>query len=156
MPTALFLSRRYSFRIRLTRRAGASRSSRNLERQPQKRSFLEREADEEPRAAGSGALLAAHVLIFTGWIVLKRGSQAFDPYPFVLLNVVVSIETIILTSLALFRSGGTGRSEELVKRPHALELASQWPEGQRRNSLGPPRALGHPVPGESTTDARSQ
>src|SRR6187399_286601 len=75
----------------------------DLERQAaQKRSIFARGVDQMTRAAGSATFLAVHLLIFAGWIMVnRRAAQTFDPYPFALLNVAVSIEAIILTSLVL-------------------------------------------------------
>jgi uncharacterized membrane protein len=85
----------------------------DLERQAaQKRSSLEHAAGHITRAAGSGTFLAAHILFFSGWIVWNQGRHTFDPYPFALLNVIVSIEAIILTSLVLMTQNRMTRQAE--------------------------------------------
>ena len=86
----------------------------DLERQAaQKRSIFARGVDQVTRAAGSAPFLAIHLLIFAGWIIANhRAAQTFDPYPFALLNVVVSIEAIILTSLVLMTQNRLTRLSE--------------------------------------------
>ncbi len=74
----------------------------DLERQAfHQRSALDRITDAVTQAAGSGLFIVAHVLWFVGWIALNRQPHAFDPYPYSLLNVLVSLEAIVLTSFVL-------------------------------------------------------
>ncbi len=74
----------------------------DLERQAfHQRSGLERLTDGVTHAAGSGTFIIVHVVWFIAWIVLNRQPQAFDPYPYSLLNVLVSLEAIVLTSFVL-------------------------------------------------------
>lgn len=53
------------------------------------------------RFAGSSGFIVGHLAGFGVWMWINRGPTAFDPYPFNLLNVLVSIEAIILTSFVL-------------------------------------------------------
>jgi uncharacterized membrane protein len=74
----------------------------DLERQAfHQRSALERVTDGVTQAAGSGTFIIVHVLWFVAWIALNRQPHAFDPYPYSLLNVLVSLEAIVLTSIVL-------------------------------------------------------
>ena len=74
----------------------------DLERQAfHRRSPLERLTDAVTQAAGSGTFIAAHVLWFGGWWLLNRRPNALDPFPYSLLNVLVSLEAIVLTSFVL-------------------------------------------------------
>jgi uncharacterized membrane protein len=74
----------------------------DLERQAiHQRTRLERFTDRVTAFAGNPAFIAGHVVWFGLWILLNRGSAPLDPYPYSLLNVVVSLEAIVLTSFVL-------------------------------------------------------
>src|SRR5688500_4434388 len=52
-------------------------------------------------AAASPIVIAVHLAGFTAWILFNRGEQAFDPYPFSLLTLAVSLEAILLSLFLL-------------------------------------------------------
>jgi uncharacterized membrane protein len=64
-------------------------------------SRIDRLTDTVTSFAGSRAFIVGHLVWFGLWALLNRGASGFDPYPFSLLNVVVSLEAIILTSFVL-------------------------------------------------------
>ncbi len=57
-----------------------------------KGTFGQRAADRLARFGGSWAFLILFACILTTWIALNaaRGGRAFDPYPFILLNLILS------------------------------------------------------------------
>jgi uncharacterized membrane protein len=66
--------------------------------------FQERLAERITRAAGSAWFLYANVLFFAVWIVINLGffgMKPFDPYPYGLLTMIVSLEAIILAIFVL-------------------------------------------------------
>jgi uncharacterized membrane protein len=68
------------------------------------RSIIERVADRLNAAASSTGFLVVHALWFTIWILWNTGTlgfRAFDPFPFGLLTMVVSLEAIFLTIFVL-------------------------------------------------------
>jgi uncharacterized membrane protein len=68
------------------------------EEQLQARSLSERLAGAVTRAAGTAVFAVAHLVWFTAWIVVNtRRDQAFDPFPFNLLTMIVSLEAIFLS-----------------------------------------------------------
>jgi uncharacterized membrane protein len=74
-----------------------------LERETRReRTVLERMTDLVTAAASSTGFIVFHILLFALWIglnaLLPRG---FDPYPFNLLTLVVSLEAIVLTGFVL-------------------------------------------------------
>ena len=79
------------------------------------RSHMERLIDAVTEAAGSPTFIAAHVIWFGLWIVLNRRA-AFDAYPFSLLNLLVSLEAIFLTSVVLMTQNRMTRQAD--KRAH--------------------------------------
>jgi uncharacterized membrane protein len=64
------------------------------------RSPLERVTDAITEGTGSFAFVFAHVVWFGVWIIVNQ-IRPFDAYPFSLLNLMVSLEAIILTSFVL-------------------------------------------------------
>jgi uncharacterized membrane protein len=70
-----------------------------------KRSRLETIADRLTRIASSGYVLALHVVWFGGWILWNTGRipgvEPFDPFPFGLLTMIVSLEAIFLSIFVL-------------------------------------------------------
>jgi uncharacterized membrane protein len=65
------------------------------------RTPVDRLTDGLARVAGSTTFLALHAIWFTGWIVLNTTRVAFDPFPYSLLNLVVALEAVFLTSVVL-------------------------------------------------------
>ncbi|MEZ0327746.1 MAG: DUF1003 domain-containing protein [Fimbriimonas sp.] len=66
--------------------------------------FEERLAERITTAAGSAWFLYANVAFFAAWIVLNLGFlpfKPFDPYPYGLLTMIVSLEAIILAIFVL-------------------------------------------------------
>src|SRR5262249_32859590 len=69
------------------------------------RSFTDRVSDGITRFAGSSVFIILHTVWFTVWIILNvrsiAGIQAFDPYPFTFLTMIVSLEAIFLSIFVL-------------------------------------------------------
>lgn len=65
------------------------------------RSALDRTVDAVSKAASSPAFIVAHVLWFGVWIGLNVHRASFDPFPFNLLTLAVSLEAIVLTGFVL-------------------------------------------------------
>lgn len=70
-----------------------------------KRSTVQRVADWIAEFSGSIPFLAMHIVFFAAWILLNLdgvpGAPLFDPFPFGLLTMVVSLEAIILSVFVL-------------------------------------------------------
>jgi uncharacterized membrane protein len=62
------------------------------EEEQNKGTFGQRAADHLARFGGSWGFLILFACILAAWIVLNavRGGRAFDPYPFILLNLILS------------------------------------------------------------------
>lgn len=71
------------------------------------------------RVAGSVTFIAVHAVWFATWIVLNLTRYAFDPYPFSLLNLVVALEAVFLTSVVLMTQN---KMAELADRRAHLDL----------------------------------
>lgn len=70
-----------------------------------KRSSVEKVADKLVSTFGSLSFLLLNLMWFTTWIVLNQGLvsgiEPFDPFPFGLLNMIVSLEAIFLAIIVL-------------------------------------------------------
>jgi uncharacterized membrane protein len=82
-----------------------------------KRSLAERLADHLTTGFGSMVFLVVNCLWFVVWIVsnlgLIPGLPAFDPFPFGLLTMVVSLEAIILAIIVLISQNRAARIADL-------------------------------------------
>jgi uncharacterized membrane protein len=67
----------------------------------QRRRLQDRIADRITAFSGSMAFVYLHVLWFAVWIVLNVTGWAFDPFPFGLLTLVVSLEAIFLSTFVM-------------------------------------------------------
>jgi uncharacterized membrane protein len=65
------------------------------------RTRLDRFTDAVTAFAGSRGFVVGHIVWFASWVLLNQRASAIDPFPFSLLNVVVSLEAIFLTSFVL-------------------------------------------------------
>lgn len=69
------------------------------------RSLLTQISDDLTTICGSTSFLLFHIVWFIGWIVINTevipGTIAFDPFPFGLLTMVVSLEAIFLAIFIL-------------------------------------------------------
>jgi uncharacterized membrane protein len=65
------------------------------------RTPLDRLTDTVARVAGSTPFIALHAVWFTAWVAINATRAAFDPYPYSLLNTVVALEAVFLTSVVL-------------------------------------------------------
>ena len=66
---------------------------------------------------GSFAFVVVHAIIFGAWILINIGwvpfIRKFDPFPFLLLSAVVSLEAIFLSTFVLMKQNRMSRREEL-------------------------------------------
>lgn len=69
------------------------------------RSFFTQIADDLTATFGSTTFLILNVIFFTGWVLVNTGFipgvETFDPFPFGLLTMIVSLEAIILSIVIL-------------------------------------------------------
>ena len=81
------------------------------------RSRLDKFTDAVTAAAGSPIFIVGHAVWFAGWIVLNMTrDHPFDPYPFGLLMLIVSLEAIFLSAAVLMTQNHMQRVAD--KRAH--------------------------------------
>lgn len=83
----------------------------------QERSLQERSADAITTFSGRMIFVYAHLVWFSVWIMLNTGwfgIRAFDPFPYGLLTMIVSLEAIFLSTFVLISQNRL--SEEADRR----------------------------------------
>src|SRR5687768_7529459 len=102
---------------RRERATGAGRAFGAVKAQPAAgRARLHRVAGAMTRVASSPVFLRLHVLWFATWIGASAGIggvEPFDPYPFGLLTLLLSMEAIVLTIFVLMSQGREAGIAEL-------------------------------------------
>ena len=81
------------------------------------RTAIQKAADWIAAASGSISFLVIHIVIFAVWILLNvdwvPGAPLFDPFPFGLLTMVVSLEAIILSVFVLLSQNRQAAKERI-------------------------------------------
>jgi uncharacterized membrane protein len=109
--TASFLTERRQRATGTYRAVHSIKASRAKER-----NAMERAAERLTRIASSTPFLAFHVLWFLVWIVWNTGTfgaRPFDPFPFGLLTLMVSLEAIFLAIFVLMTQAREAETAEL-------------------------------------------
>ncbi|MBI5139790.1 DUF1003 domain-containing protein [Candidatus Nomurabacteria bacterium] len=82
-----------------------------------KRNLREKVADSLTSKLGSTSFLLANIFIFVFWIFINtnqiKGISVFDPFPFNLLTMVVSLEAIILAVVVLISQNRSAKIDDL-------------------------------------------
>lgn len=79
-----------------------------------RRRVQDRVADRITAFSGSMPFVYLHVVWFAGWIVLNTLTPwRFDPYPFGLLTLVVSLEAIFLSTFVMLSQNRETRRSEI-------------------------------------------
>lgn len=112
-------------RLIVNRAFGAIKAQRAAER-----SWIESLAEVLNTFASSTAFLVLHAAWFTIWILWNTGSlgfRTFDPYPFGLLTMVVSLEAIVLSIFVLMAQKRESAIAEL-REEMSLQVALRLEE----------------------------
>ncbi len=101
----------------------------------------QRVADRIADLAGSIRFAVFHVLWFALWILINTGAfreiSPFDPYPFILLSLIVSCEAVLLSTFVLVKQNRMSRAADqrahlnlqidlLAEREITKILQMQW------------------------------
>jgi uncharacterized membrane protein len=94
------------------------------------RTLIEKVADWMTSKFGSSYFLLLNIAWFIIWLLvntgLVKGVPIFDPYPFVLLTNIVSLEAIILAVFVLISQNRTAKVDDLREETHLqLNLISE-------------------------------
>jgi uncharacterized membrane protein len=85
-----------------------------------RRTLTERVSDVITKLVGNMGFLLAHFVLICGWVLVNLhvipGLKAFDPFPFGVLALMVSSESVFLTMFVLVRQSRMARQSE--RRSH--------------------------------------
>ena len=88
-----------------------------------KRTVVDRVADAIGTFSGSMWFVAIHVVWFTAWFLINTGAlpvvPKFDPFPFILLAMIVSVEGVLLSTFVLMKQN---RMQQRSDVRHQLDL----------------------------------
>src|SRR5688572_23813962 len=71
--------------------------------------------------AGSMPFVTLHVAWFAAWIAINLVAPAFDPFPFGLLTMIVSLEAIFLSTFVLISQNRIEERQQAVAEHHYAE-----------------------------------
>src|SRR3989344_5177870 len=87
-----------------------------------KRTFMEKMADWMTLSSGSFNFLLINIVVFLGWLFINtgqvKGVAVFDPFPFNLLTMAVSLEAIILAIFVLVSQNRSSKVDDLREETH--------------------------------------
>lgn len=100
------------------------------------RSLLDRVSDAISNFAGSIGFIFAHGVVLAAWVIansylMPRG--AFDPYPYVFLNLVLAIEAVLLGTFVLMSQNRQNRQAD--QRAHLDLLVGLLAEREATKAL---------------------
>ena len=109
-------------------RTAARRERRSFIRQ--RRRLQDRAADQITAFAGSMSFVYLHVAWFAVWIVMNVTGWRFDPFPFGLLTLIVSLEAIFLSTFVMIsQNRESARSDLRAKQDFETNALSEaWLE----------------------------
>lgn len=82
----------------------------------EKRTMSERIADIIGGFSGSMSFVVIHLVVFAAWFLINTlplGIRHFDPYPFILLAMVVSVEAVLLSTFVLMKQNRMQRQSDI-------------------------------------------
>jgi len=80
-------------------------------------------ADQITEFAGSMRFVGLHVVWFAVWIGLNLFGPKFDPFPFGLLTMIVSLEAIFLSTFVLISQNRVEDRQQAVAEHHYHETS---------------------------------
>jgi uncharacterized membrane protein len=102
-----------------------------------RRTLTERASDVITKLAGNVGFLTAQLLLISGWCLVNLhaipGLKAFDPFPFGVLALVVSSESVFLTTFVLISQSRIARQAE--RRSHLDLQVSMLSEQELTTAL---------------------
>ncbi len=121
----------------------------------QRRRLTDRIADTVGGFTGSITFVIVHLLIFTAWFLINTGLvphvKRFDPFPFILLSMIVSVEAVLLSTFVLMKQNRMQQKTDI--RDHLNLQIDLLAEKEVTKSLQLLRAIAEKVGVDERNDA---
>jgi uncharacterized membrane protein len=96
---------------------------------PDDRTFLERLADQVAAIGGSWGFIFGFFVVLMGWVLLNAGfgaKIAFDPYPFIFLNLLLSMLAAIQAPVIMMSQNRAAAKDRLAaEHDYVVNLRSE-------------------------------
>jgi uncharacterized membrane protein len=96
---------------------------------PDERTFLERLADQVAAIGGSWGFIFGFFVVLVGWVLLNSsliGKNAFDPYPFIFLNLLLSMLAAIQAPVIMMSQNRAAAKDRLAaEHDYVVNLRSE-------------------------------
>jgi len=93
------------------------------------RSFLERLADQVAAVGGSWGFIFGFFVVLVGWVLLNAnlvGKVAFDPYPYIFLNLLLSMLAAIQAPVIMMSQNRAAQKDRLAaEHDYVVNLRSE-------------------------------
>jgi uncharacterized membrane protein len=96
--------------------------TRTLLEEPERASFGQRAADAVARFGGSWTFIILFAIVLCGWVLVnswllaRNGNKGFDPYPYILLNLFLSMLASIQAPVILMSQNRQGQKDRIDAR----------------------------------------
>jgi uncharacterized membrane protein len=90
--------------------------------EPERATFGQRAADAVARFGGSWTFITLFAVVLCGWVLLnsvllaRNGAKGFDPYPYILLNLFLSMLASIQAPVILMSQNRQGEKDRIDAR----------------------------------------
>jgi uncharacterized membrane protein len=96
---------------------------------PDERTFLERLADQVAAIGGSWGFIFGFFVVLIGWVLLNSniiGKNAFDPYPYIFLNLLLSMLAAIQAPVIMMSQNRAAAKDRLAaEHDYVVNLRSE-------------------------------
>jgi len=96
---------------------------------PDERTFLERLADQVAAIGGSWGFIFGFFVVLVGWVLLNStiiGKNAFDPYPYIFLNLLLSMLAAIQAPVIMMSQNRAAAKDRLAaEHDYVVNLRSE-------------------------------
>lgn len=120
-----------------------------------RRRITDRIADVVGGFTGSIAFVLVHLVFFCVWFLINTGMiphvKRFDPFPFILLSMIVSVEAVLLSTFVLMKQNRMQQKTDI--RDHLNLQIDLLAEKEVTKALQLLRAIADKVGVEETDDA---
>lgn len=95
-------------------------------KQSTKDTFLTKLSDHLARFGGSWSFLCIFLILLIGWIFINRTDTAFDPYPYILLNLLLScVSSLQAPIIMMSQNRQSLKDKDLLNNQYKVTLKNE-------------------------------